>query len=156
MPEAPTPSPSPAHGRGVRPARFWGARSTTARSTSPQRCEWRWKLLQLLNPQVRLLVSKREDNVSLLFFQCILQGDQVLLQGVDRGLRAVGQMQLDEDVRYVGAHCRLTDGQLLRNLMIRAPARNQRQHVQFARRQVVQRRLLALAHLMEHTRGYHR
>ena len=60
------------------------------------------------------------------------------LVGDDDGLHTVAQAQLLEDPRHVGLHRRLAEEELLRDLGVRAPAREQAQDVDLARSQLAE------------------
>jgi len=61
-----------------------------------------------------------------------LQMHQPFTLRVQRRLRAIGQMQLTQDVADVRAHRALADEQLIRDFFVGQTARYQREHLHFA------------------------
>jgi hypothetical protein len=67
----------------------------------------------------------------------IIEGRDALLQRVQRGLGATGELQLAEDVADVGANGQFAHNQLCRNVSVAAALCNESQYFQLTLRQRV-------------------
>src|SRR3954447_11994870 len=69
----------------------------------------------------------------------VLPADETVLHRIDRGLRAVGEAELAEDVRDVRLDRALGDAELERDRLVRSPARELGEDLELARREGVPR-----------------
>jgi hypothetical protein len=66
------------------------------------------------------------------FWTCLVFQCQPFADGVECGLGAAGKVQLAQDVAHMRAHGRLADRQLIGNLLVAQPLRNELQYRQLA------------------------